>query len=382
MVAFALTAPARTIFGRGCRNQTVAEVGALGSRVLLVRGRSVAWVAGLETALATAGVAVESLLSRGEPSLSEVRQGVERARDFRADCILAVGGGAVIDLGKAISGLCPSDGDPADYLELGTATPCRLADPLPFVALPTTAGTGAEATRNAVIGVPDRQMKISLRDPRLLPDLAIVDPALTDDAPPALTMATGLDAVTQLIESYLCIRANPVTDALCSATIPDAIRALRHLAEAEDPSARDTMARASHLSGLALANAGLGVVHGLASVIGGRGGAHGAICGRLLAAALRVNARKAGQLNLPMQRFEAVDAWLADGLGADRSQGLAALQAFVGAQQLPTLAQLHVPEADFDAVAEQALTASSTKGNPVPLSAQDITEILAQAAQG
>ncbi|WP_193141370.1 MULTISPECIES: iron-containing alcohol dehydrogenase [unclassified Meridianimarinicoccus] len=382
MADFALTAPDRTIFGRGCRDQTVAEVGALGARVLVVRGRSVAWVSELETALATAGIAVESLLSQGEPSLPEVRQGVETARNFGADCILAVGGGAVIDLGKAISGLCPSDGDPADFLELGNARPRHLSDPLPFVALPTTAGTGAEATRNAVIGVPDRQMKISLRDPRLLPDLAIVDPALTDGAPSALTMATGLDAITQLIESYLCIRANPVTDALCSATIPDAMRALCRLAKAEDPAARDTMARASHLSGLALANSGLGVVHGLASVIGGRGGAHGAICGRLLAAALTVNAQKARQLDMSMQRFEAVERWLAEALGANPGQGIVALQAFVTAQRVPTLAQLHVPEADFYAVAEQALTASSTKGNPVPLSAQDITDILAQAARG
>jgi alcohol dehydrogenase class IV len=143
--------------------------------------------------------------------------------------------------------------------------------PLPMVALPTTAGTGAEVTRNAVIGVPEARRKVSLRDPAMLPRLALVDPALTDGCPWGVTLASGLDALTQVIEPYLCTRANPMTDALCRAAIPLALPALMRLDEAEDPAARDAMAYVSLSGGLALANAGLGAVHGLAGVIGGSG---------------------------------------------------------------------------------------------------------------
>ncbi|MCE5972533.1 iron-containing alcohol dehydrogenase [Sinirhodobacter sp. WL0062] len=379
MTIYSVTAPAQTIFGRDSRLGAAAHVARMGTRVLLVSGRSVPWVETFEAELRAAGLAVERIFSTGEPSLGDVRAGVSAARRFRAECVVAVGGGASIDLGKAIAGMAGSAGDPEEYLELGRPPARSLADPLPFVAMPTTSGTGAEATRNAVISVPERQLKISLRDPRLVPRLAIVDPALTDALPKALTLATGLDAITQLIESYLCNRANPVTDALCRDTLPEAITALRRLMEGPSDTARDTMARASYLSGLALANSGLGVVHGLASVIGGRGGAHGAICGRLLADALLVNRDAAARAGLPTRRFDEVEAWLREGLGGTVS-GPECLRAFIDRHGLPTLNDLHLSESDFDAVAQEALGASSTKANPVTLSAGEIARILHGAA--
>lgn len=231
MTGFALTAPNRTIFGRDCRVTAADEIARIGSRVLLVRGRSVSWVDELAAELTRLGGSLKIVCSAGEPDLDDVRDAVAIARDHRAECIVSVGGGAIIDLGKAVAGLCVSEGDPAEYLEQGNASPRQLNEPLPFIAMPTTAG--AEATRNAVIGVPELEAKISLRDPRLVPDLAIVDPALTDGSPKSLTLASGLDAITQLIESYLCNRANPVTDALCEANIRPAMAALHRLMEAK-----------------------------------------------------------------------------------------------------------------------------------------------------
>lgn len=379
MTEFSLSAPARTILARGSRQEAASEIAKLGTRILLVRGRSVSWVDTLEGALAEAGCAVDSHWSKGEPTLDHVRQGVAQARAFQANCVVAVGGGAVVDLGKAIAGLCNSPGDPEDYLELGDRPARALDDPLPFVAIPTTAGTGAEATRNAVIGVPDRHVKISLRDPRLVPDLALIDPALTDNTPRSVTLAGGLDAITQLIESYLCNRANPITDALCRSSIPTAISALHKLMQTEDQASRDVMASASYNSGLALANSGLGIVHGLASVIGGRGAAHGAICGRLLAAGLLANEKGLKRTSGDKRRIIEVRQWLADGLCAPDGDGLAALRRFVDANDLPPLAALGVAGSDIAELAQQASRASSTKANPIELDQREICELLYDA---
>lgn len=379
-MGFTLTAPARTLFGEGCRAGAVAEISELAPGVLLIRGRSVAWVDDLEHDLRAAGCTVETVFSAGEPDIETVRAGVRAARARDVGCVVAVGGGATIDLGKAISGLAPSDGDVMDHLGLGAARAGPMSTPLPFVAIPTTAGTGAEATRNAVIGVPDRQLKISLRDPRLVARLAIVDPELTHDAPRSVTLATGLDAITQLIESYLSCRANPVTDALCQATLPSAIAALARVMEAEDPDARACLSKASYLSGLALANAGLGVVHGLASVIGARGGAHGAICGRLLAGALVVNRAAMGAQDRDRARIDEINGLLLSTLdrGGSSQDGPRALTRFVDHHGLPTLSDFGVPEDDDMQVATAAATASSTQANPVALDVEEIRSILRQ----
>lgn len=379
MNGFSFFAPDRTLFGRGTRSMAADEITKLGRRVVLVRGRSVPWVDDLSHQLIRAGSTVETVLSVGEPDLEAVRQGTASARGLVADCVVSVGGGATIDLGKAISGLCQSDGDPVAYLGLGTAKARRLGNPLPFVAIPTTAGTGAEATRNAVIAVPEMGVKLSLRDPRLVPNLALIDPALTDETPKALTLATGMDAITQLIESYLCNRSTPVTDAICRDTIPVAISALHRLMAQEDSHARDSLSRASYLSGLALANAGLGVVHGLAAVIGGRGGAHGAICGRLLAEALAINREKAAQLGQTISRFNQVDAWLKDGLASEEASGVKGLRRFVDQHGLAPLEALNLSPADVPVVATEAAAASSTQANPVPLTTAEIATIVARS---
>ncbi|MBF9030442.1 iron-containing alcohol dehydrogenase [Rhodobacterales bacterium HKCCE3408] len=373
MIAFTLLTPGKTIFGPGCRSEAAKEVAARGKRALLVRGRSVAWVERLIGELRDSGVTLLETFSGGEPTLDQIRDALRAARDFRPDWVVAVGGGATIDMGKALSALLNSDHDPLAHLEVvGDGIPIG-PDPLPFLAMPTTSGTGAEATKNAVIAIPEHSIKVSLRDDRMIPDVAIVDPELTHGAPQTLTLATGLDAITQLIESYLSIRANPATDAICSSTIPAATAALVRLMEREDAEARLQLSRASYLSGVALASAGLGIVHGLAAVIGGIGGAHGAICGRLLPAALEINARVAASGANDMSRFEQVDQWLSEGLDAPDQSGTAALSAFIDRYNLDPLP---IGPDMFPAVAQAALKASSTRANPVQLNQSQIAQIL------
>lgn len=289
-MAFSLKLPAKIIFGRGKRSEAADEICRFGKRIVLVRGRSVAWADTLQDELRKKGAMVETVVSSGEPSFPDLVVALENIRALGPDCVVAVGGGSVIDLGKALAALAQSAEDPLIHFELvGDARPLERA-PLPFVAIPTTAGTGAEATKNAVISFPEHRRKVSLRDDRMLADMALIDPALTDGCPRAVTLSSGLDALTQVIEPFVSSRANILTDAMCRDAIPRAIGALMQLMEAEKVAARDNMAHASFLGGIALANAGLGAVHGLAGVIGGRSNAgHGALCGRLLPVVLLAN---------------------------------------------------------------------------------------------
>ena len=372
-MSFTFLTPRYTRIGRGARHEAAALIAARATRVLLVRGGSVDWADTLAQDLEAGGVAVRQLRQRREPDIDDVRAAVEAARNHAADGIVAVGGGSVIDLGKAVAGLAPSPLDPLAYLTGGET----LATPLPFVAIPTTAGTGAEATKNAVLSLPDGR-KLSLRDDRLVPDLALVDPALTDGAPRSVTLASGMDAVVQLIEPYLSCRATPLTDALCRDQAPRAIRALATLMSVEDAAARDRLATASHLGGVALANSGLGVVHGYASVIGAFGGAHGAICARLLPAALAVNRAGAAKRGLQFHRFDTVRGWLADTFGADDPP--ARLRAFLDQHGLPSLADLGVRPEMHASLADAALGASSTQANLFKPTQAEMVEILRASA--
>lgn len=180
--------------------------------------------------------------------MSASSRGARCARSRGFDVVAAVGGGSVLDAAKAVAAFAANPGDPLDYLEIvGRGRPLTSA-PLPVVAIPTTAGTGSEVTRNAVLSVPEPRVKVSLRHPLMLPRVAIVDPALTDDLPPSLTATTGLDALTQLIEPFLSSRATPLTDALCRSGIPRIARSLRRACEhAGDTWARDDMALGSLL---------------------------------------------------------------------------------------------------------------------------------------
>ena len=377
---FAFSTATEIIFGRGRAVQAADRAAALGGDVLLVHGRDAARSVWLSEALTAKGCRVAGFAVDREPDMALVQSGVAAART--AQVVIAMGGGAVIDAGKAIAALVPATRPMLDHLEVvGRGLPLDHP-PLPFIAMPTTAGTGAEVTRNAVIGVPEHARKVSLRDPMMLPRLAIVDPALTDGCPRVVTLASGLDAITQVIEPFVCTRANALTDALCRDAIPRGLAALMRLMQAEDPAARDDMAWVSLSGGLALANAGLGAVHGLAGPLGGlTGAAHGAICGALLPHVLRAN-RRAVRDDGVAARLDQVGEWIGAAFGetdADVDRAADLLADWASDAGLPSLTAQGVGANAMAQAATAAASSSSMKANPAMLDADALGAIMRAA---
>jgi alcohol dehydrogenase class IV len=363
MTPFAITSPTRILFGRGEASKAPSLIRSFGPGGLVVHGgdpRRAAWL------IDALGPDTLALPCAGEPTLADLDAALALARHQRPNWVVSLGGGAALDLGKALAALIPASDGPVKHLEgVGNGLPLT-ADPLPFIALPTTAGTGAEVTKNAVIGLPDHGRKVSLRDDRMVARLAIVDPALTDTCPKLVTLASGLDAVTQVIEPFVSIKATAYTDALTRPAIGQGLAALMRLMEGEDPGARDRMAWVSLSGGLALANAGLGAVHALAGVIGGMtGSAHGAICGALLGPVLVANRRAAS--GTARERLDQVCASLGELLGCAAEEAPLVLQSWAQGSGLPGLAALGVDRLGHAEIAAAALQTSSMKGNPVPL---------------
>ncbi|MFK5978728.1 MAG: iron-containing alcohol dehydrogenase [Rhizobiaceae bacterium] len=368
-------------FGRGCAKQAAEDIATLGKNIFLVHGANPARAVWLVDALEREGIRVGQFSCASEPEISLIENGVLVAREFEADVIVSLGGGSVIDAGKAIAALVPADKPILDYLEVVGKGLALEQPPLPFVAIPTTAGTGAEVTRNAVIGVPDHRRKVSLRDVRMLPNLAIIDPALTDNTSRSVTLASGLDAVTQVIESYVSCKANRFSDALCRDAIPLGLLALVRLMQGEDEKARDDLAWVSHCGGLALANSGLGAVHGFAGVIGGRAAApHGVICGILLPHVLKSNFSVPELPTQIRERFHKIQHWIADALGVESEISFDELAAWSRRCGLPSLSDVGVSSEDFDEIAIASLSSSSMKGNPVYLQESKLIEILRTAS--
>ena len=365
--AFEFATATRIIFGEGKLAEAPETIKGFGQKVLVVTGRHPKRAAPLLDLLKASDCAVHCI--PGEPTLSDITEGVRAAAG--REVVVAIGGGSAIDAGKAIAALTTNPGEPLDYLEvIGRGQPLTET-PLPFIAIPTTAGTGAEVTRNAVITCRDKRVKVSLRHPRMLPAVAIVDPALTHDLPPAITAATGMDALTQLIEPFTCRRANPLTDALCREAIPRAARALPRTF-AGDPAARTDMAYASLCGGLALANAGLGAVHGFAAPIGGMFLApHGAVCAALLPQVFAANAKH------KPDRFAEVSKML--GAGSTGESGAIWLSNLRRNLNIPSISTYGITEEDFPEIIFKANKASSMKANPVELSDSELAGILGQS---
>ncbi|WP_292294353.1 iron-containing alcohol dehydrogenase [Marivita sp.] len=379
MTPFAFATADMIRFGRGAAEQAVPALAALGTRVLLVTGATPARAGWLKDALEAEGVSVTLFSVAREPDVALIEAGIALAREARVAAVISIGGGAVVDAGKAIAALAPATRPMLDHLEVvGKGMPLDVA-PLPFAALPTTAGTGAEVTRNAVISVPEAQRKVSLRDPRMLPALAIVDPALTDNCPRGVTLASGLDAITQVIEPYLSSKANPLTDAICRDAIPKGLRAIRRIIEGEDPEARDGLAWVSLCGGLALANAGLGVVHGLAGPLGGlSNAAHGAICGALLPHGLRLNA-EAGDDPVLQARIAEVQGWIAQVFGGAPGEAFETLHGWSRDAGLPGLDAQGITDVARKKAAQDAVSSSSMKANPVALSESQLLDLMERA---
>jgi alcohol dehydrogenase class IV len=374
---FEFATAGRIVFGAGVRRQLSDIANSLGKRPLVVTGKTrerAEW--------ALRSLDGSTLFSAaGEPTVELVRTGVALCRASGCDVAIGVGGGSAIDTAKAIAALSTNEGDPLDYLEVIGKAQAISAAPLPVIAVPTTAGTGSEVTRNSVLGSPEHRVKVSLRSPLMLPRVAIVDPELTLELPRAVTAATGLDAITQLIEPYVSLRANPVTDGLCLEGLRLASRALATACDkGTDLRARTDMCAASLLGGLALANAGLGVVHGFAGAIGGMyKAAHGALCAAVLPYGITANInalRSQDPDGAALGRYATLARLVTgnSGAGPDRLADWA--KALVRKLAIPTLSAYGVKPADFAGIAEKAANSNSMKTNPVSLTAAELTRVL------
>jgi alcohol dehydrogenase class IV len=381
---FEFATAGRILFGPDTFNDVEQIVLGLGKRALIVRGRNPERTKRLEGMLRAANIDCYSFEVHDEPVIEQIERGVNQARQLEVGVVIGFGGGSAIDSAKAIAVLATNPGSILEYLEvIGKGKPLSVPS-LPCVAIPTTAGTGAEVTRNSVLASPEERVKVSLRSPYLLPRVAVVDPKLTIELPPSVTASTGMDALTQLIEPYVCVRSNPITDGLCIEGMRRVARSLRTAFEqGEEIAAREDMALASLFGGFSLANSGLGAVHGFAAPIGGMFQApHGAICAALLPHVMDVNIRAIRQRaagNAVLGRYDAIGAILTGFERGTSSDGVRWVKELCKELRIPGLRTYGVAEADVPVLVEKAANASSMKANPVLLTAEELAEALHRA---
>jgi alcohol dehydrogenase class IV len=397
---FEFSTAGRIAFGPGVSDQIPDMVAGFGKRAFLVLGGTPNRFGRILDQLASRGIAWDSFRVTGEPTTDMAQEATASARSGAAEVVVAMGGGSVLDTGKAVAALLTNEGNLSDYLEVvGKGRPLQRPA-APCLAVPTTAGTGAEVTFNAVLGVPDRHVKVSMRSPLMLPRWAIVDPRLTHSMPPELTASTGLDALTQLIEAFVSNKANPLTDGVCREGLQRASRSLRRAFEdGDDADAREDMSLASLFGGMALANAKLGAVHGFAGPLGGMTTApHGVICGKLLPYVMQANVRAlqdqvAGcRASIPARqgsscedarptvaRFDEVARILTGRSTARASDAVTWIEELCSVLALPGLRKYGLSENDFSMAAAKAKNASSMKGNPIELQDEELIQILHQA---
>lgn len=372
---FEFATATRILFGEGAAATLPDVARTFGARPFVVTGASRERAAALVSALSAETFAVP-----GEPTVEMVREGARRVREADCDVVISIGGGSVIDAGKAIAALATNGGEPLEFLEVVGEGRTIMSPAIPFIAVPTTAGTGSEVTRNAVLGSPEHGVKASLRSPLILPRVAVVDPELTYGLPPAITAFTGLDALTQLIEPYVSARANPLVDAVCVEGIRRVAAALRcAYHDGADRDARRDMAMGSLFGGLALANAGLGVVHGFAAPLGGRWKApHGALCAAVLPHGMAANIRalraRAPQ-SRDLERYAAIARLLTGRNEATVEDGIDWVHALCAELKIPALRSWGISETDLPGIVEKAAISSSMQANPLPLTDDELMAV-------
>jgi len=380
-VRFEFATAGRILAGPGRAADLPAVLAGLGTRVLVCTGSDPSRMNAITGQL---GLPAALFAVAGEPTVDLARAATEAARQHGADVIAAIGGGSVIDTAKATAMLLGNGGDPLDYLEvIGAGQPITQPS-VPCVAVPTTAGTGAEVTANAVLAAPAHQIKASLRSPLMIPRVALVDPELTVSCPPPVTAASGLDALTQCLEPFVSVRASPLTDGLAREGLRRAAAGLRAAyADGTDLAARADMAMCSLLGGLALANAKLGAVHGLAGVIGGTAEVpHGFACAAVLPAVAEANVRalRATPDGGPaLDRYTEAARLLTGDPGAAVGDGLAWIRDTLRLLAVPGLASFGIEPSQAGGIAAAAARSSSMPGNPVPLPDSTLRDIILES---
>ncbi len=380
-VAFEFATAGRIVVGAGRAAELPSLVAGLGSRVLVCTGADPARHGGLVEGL---GAPAAVFPVAGEPTIAVARAGTVVARDHGADVVVAIGGGSVIDTAKAVAMLLGNGGDPLDYLEVIGSGQKIIQPAVPCVAVPTTAGTGAEVTANAVLAAPEHGIKASLRSPLMIPRVALIDPQLTVSCPAPVTASSGLDALTQCLEPFVSVRASPLTDGLAREGLRRAASGLRAAyADGADLAARTDMAICSLLGGLALANAKLGAVHGLAGVIGGTADVpHGIACAAVLPGVIEANVRvlRSRPDGVPvLDRYAEAARLLTGQPSASVDDGLAWIRETLTLLAAPGLGAFGIQPGQAGDIAAAAARSSSMQGNPVALSRDDLRAIVLQS---
>jgi alcohol dehydrogenase class IV len=381
---FEFVTATRIIFGPGTINEAASLSADMGKRALVITGSSMERAEPLLDALGKEGIDYVTFSVPGEPTTTIAVAAAQSARQTECEMVISIGGGSVLDTGKVAAAMLTNVGELEDYLEVvGAGKP--LSQPAaPHIAIPTTAGTGAEVTRNAVLGVPEHRVKVSMRSPYMLPRLAVVDPVLTYSMPPDITASTGLDALTQLLEVYVSGRANPLTDGICREGLRRAGRSLRRAYEnGNDREAREDMAIASLFSGLGLANAKLGAVHGFAGPLGGMYSApHGVICARLLPFVIETNVealQKRDPTSPALAKYDEAAMLLTGSNLAKATDAVTWVKELYQALKVPPLARYGLKSQHFEIVISKAKKSSSMKGNPIELTDDELLNIIRQA---
>ena len=371
----------RIIFGSGKFRKFPEYIEGFGSRVFIIRGNNPFYGKEFFNLIESLKLEITYFVVDKEPDINLLLSAVKLARKNICDFVIGFGGGSVIDTGKALAALLNNEGDLMDYLEV-VGKGLSLRNPSkPYIAIPSTAGTGSEVTRNAVIDVPEKHVKVSMRNAYMLPAIALVDPELTLDLPPRITATTGMDAFVQVIEPYVCNSPNPLVDMFCRDAIPRALgNLLKAFHDGSDIKARENMSWVSLLGGLSLANAKLGAVHGFAGPIGGMFHApHGAICASLLPAVMKVNIDnliKNDHECSALLRYREISSWVTGDIKADVRDSVQVIEELCKELKIPRLSEMGIAKEDFSTIVEKSKNSSSMKGNPVQLTSEELIRIL------
>lgn len=377
---FEFATATRIVFGQGSSENLPLLLMGLGRKILLVTGRNPARHENLVQALKNEEFEIISFVIGTEPTTELVTRGAELVREKGCTAVVGLGGGSVVDGAKAIAALAPNEGQLLDYLEVIGKGKALEKNPLPFIAVPTTAGTGAEVTKNAVILSPGHKVKVSLRSDKMFPLAAVIDPVLSVSLPREVTAVTGMDALTHLLETFVSNRSNPFIDVLCR-------EGMKRIAESiemayEDGSnlrARENMAFAAMLGGMALANVKLGAVHGFAGPMGGIYSIpHGAVCAALLPAVMKVNFKIVSKQKLRdyTDKYDEIGRILTSNPDATASDGIDWVEHVNNKLQIPSLSSFGFSAEEYPELIIKAKNASSMKGNPVVLNDEELVRIL------
>lgn len=374
----------RIIFGEGALQSSLSVMNQFGYSVLLVTGQNMQRSSPIINYLQQHNMRYQHIAISGEPNITMIEESALGGRKFQPDMVVAMGGGSVIDMGKALAAIIPNQGDVYDYVEVvGRNVPLKTK-PLPFIAIPTTASTGSEVTRNAVLRSGQDQVKVSLRSPDMLADVAIVDPTLTYGTDRYTSGRGAMDAFTHLMEAYVCGEPNPITDMICEEGLRRLSRSVISGCLEDDFDARSDLSFAAMLGGMAITNAKLGAAHGLAAALGGKLDApHSVITARLAPHVMMENIRVAKEADREdvLNRYTQIAKILTGRSNAHRNDGVLWVNMMLEKLALPNLSDFGVCMTSFDLVAEDAMKSVAIKGNPLPLTKERLMYVLEQVCQ-